>query len=74
MSADREEGLFVPRGFAHGFSTLEPDTTVAYKVDNFNSPPRDSGIIFNDPQLAIDWPVAIAWGCPTDFVSPFKYQ
>jgi dTDP-4-dehydrorhamnose 3,5-epimerase len=83
LSADGGEELFVPRGFAHGFCTLEPDTTVAYKVDDFYSPTRDSGIIWNDPQLAIDWPVAAADTVLSDkdrklatfagFVSPFKY-
>jgi len=84
LTADGGEQLFVPRGFAHAFCTLEADTVVAYKVDDFYAPASDSGLIWNDPTLAIEWPVAadevvlsdkdLRLGRFADFVSPFKYE
>ena len=49
--------LFVPKGFAHGFSVLSDETVVMYKCDEFYHPESESGIIYNDPQLKIDWKV-----------------
>ncbi|EDH7384205.1 dTDP-4-dehydrorhamnose 3,5-epimerase, partial [Campylobacter coli] len=49
--------LFVPRGFAHGFIALEDFTKVSYMVDNFYNPKSERGILYNDPQLKIDWGV-----------------
>jgi dTDP-4-dehydrorhamnose 3,5-epimerase len=54
-----ENGLqtLVPRGFAHGFCTLADDTLVQYKVDAHYDPARDLGLLWNDPDLGIVWPV-----------------
>jgi dTDP-4-dehydrorhamnose 3,5-epimerase len=56
LTAAGAEQLFVPRGFAHGFVTLEPDTEVAYKVDSYYSAECDAGIAFDDPEVGVKWP------------------
>ncbi|MBP2557310.1 dTDP-4-dehydrorhamnose 3,5-epimerase [Neorhizobium galegae] len=57
LSAVTGNQILVPAGFAHGFVTLEPDTEVLYKVSDFYSPDHDRAIRFDDPEIAIDWPV-----------------
>lgn len=84
LTADNGRQLFVPAGFGHAFVTLAAGTIVAYKVSDVYAPDCDGGIIWDDPALAIDWPLPA--GGPTlsakdqrlpglgDFVSPFAYD
>ncbi len=57
LSAERGNQLFVPAGFGHAFMTLEDDCNVAYKVDAYYAPHADGGVRWDDPELAINWPM-----------------
>lgn len=55
LSEGNRKMLFVPKGFAHGFLTLKDDTEIEYLCTDFYAPDFDSGIIWNDKELGIDW-------------------
>ena len=55
LTSKNKKQIFVPRGFLHGFSVLEDDSTVVYKCDNFYNPEGEFGIMYNDKTFNIDW-------------------
>src|SRR4051794_34639666 len=57
LSAENGDQLLVPRGFAHGYMTLTPDTELLYKVDNRYAPQAEGGVLWRDRALGIDWPI-----------------
>ncbi len=57
LSAENKKQLFVPRGFAHGFTVLSEEAIFAYKCDNYYSKAHEGGVLFNDPKLGIDWKI-----------------
>jgi dTDP-4-dehydrorhamnose 3,5-epimerase len=83
LSGENKRQLFVPRGFAHGFSVLSESAVFAYKVDNTYAPEYDSGIKYNDKELNIDWGLTAAevqlsekdknLSFFKDFETPFKF-
>ena len=56
LTVENRRMMYVPRGFAHGFLTLEPDTEALYMVTAFYDPGRERGVRWNDPRFAIKWP------------------
>jgi dTDP-4-dehydrorhamnose 3,5-epimerase len=57
LSSENKNLLYIPEGFAHGFCTLTDVAEVIYYCSNEYAPDSDRGIIFNDPDIGIDWPV-----------------
>ena len=55
LSAENKKQLFIPAGFAHGFSVLSEQAEVLYKCDSFYNKESEAGILYNDPSLKIDW-------------------
>lgn len=59
LTEENKKQLLIPKGFAHGFMTLTEDVEVQYKVDELYAPECDRGIIWNDPKIAIEWPMDV---------------
>ena len=84
LSAENGRQLYIPVGFAHGYLTLEDDVVLVYKVSDYYAPAYDSGICWNDPDIAIPWPFKDADIITSDkdrrlpvlkeFASPFAYD
>lgn len=74
LTAENKLQLLVPAGFAHGFVTLEENTEVCYKVDEFYSPEHDRSILWNDPQIQIDWKVESPVLSEKDLKAPLLSQ
>ena len=55
LTAENHRQLFIPHGFAHGFSVLSDEVLFQYKCDNYYAPQSEGGILWNDPSLGIDW-------------------
>lgn len=62
LSEDNHRQMFIPRGFAHGFSVLSDEVIFQYKCDNFYAPQSEGAVAWDDPDLGIDW------GIPADKV------
>ena len=60
LSAENHRQLFIPRGFAHGFSVLSDTVVFQYKCDNYYAPQAEGAIAWDDPALAIDWRIPAA--------------
>ncbi len=84
LSAAVGNQLFIPKGFLHGFSVLEPDSELLYKCSDYYAPACDGAVRFDDPDLAIDWGVDPATAILSakdaaaplfrDFDSPFVFE
>ena len=84
LSAENGKQLLVPKGFLHGFVTLEPDTEILYKCSDYYAPECDGAIRFDDPDIGIDWGISSDQAILSekdatapflrDFDSPFIYK
>ncbi|WP_314055930.1 dTDP-4-dehydrorhamnose 3,5-epimerase [Porphyromonas catoniae] len=83
LSEENHRMLFIPRGFAHGFSVLSPDAIFQYKCDNYYAPQSEGAVAWDDPTLSIDWRVSTHdvilsakdahHPCLDEFDTPFIY-
>ncbi|MFR9624234.1 MAG: dTDP-4-dehydrorhamnose 3,5-epimerase, partial [Rikenellaceae bacterium] len=84
LTEENHRQLFIPRGFAHGFVVLSEEVIFQYKCDNFYSKESEGAIMWNDPDLGIEWGIAEADAILSDkdklnsrfkdFDSPFSYD
>ena len=70
LRGDEQISLYVPAGCAHGFQALTPSADVSYRIDRPHDPDQDESIAFDDPELAIPWPLPVAAMSPRDRSAP----
>ena len=59
LSEDNCRALYVPERFAHGYQVLQDETETSYQVGEFYTPEAESGLLYNDPRLALKWPLPV---------------
>ncbi len=84
LSFENGKQQLVPHGFLHGFATLEPDTEIIYKCDDYYAPDCDGAVRFDDPNIGVDWNIDLKKAILSDkdaaapylrdFDSPFVYE
>ena len=84
LSAENGRQLLIPKGFLHGFVTLEPDTEILYKCSDYYAPECDGAIRFDDPDIGVDWGISADQAVLSekdasapflkDFNSPFTFE
>lgn len=84
MSFENGVQLLIPQGFLHGFVTLEPDTEIIYKCDDYYAPECDDAVRFDDPDIRVDWGIELGAAILSDkdraapllkdFESPFIFE
>ena len=76
LSGENHRQMYIPRGFAHGFSVLSEEVVFQYKCDNFYCPSAEGAVAWNDPDLAIDWriPAEAVILSEKDKHHPFLYE
>jgi dTDP-4-dehydrorhamnose 3,5-epimerase len=72
LSSENKKQIFIPKGFAHGFSVLSETAEISYKCDEFYNKQSESGILYSDPNLKIDWklPVDVSKVSEKDMILP----
>jgi dTDP-4-dehydrorhamnose 3,5-epimerase len=60
LNADNQRALYVPERFAHGYQVLRDNTDTSYQVGEFYTPGCEGGLMYNDPVLALKWPLPVA--------------
>ncbi len=70
LSGENHRQLYIPEGFAHGFCVASETAVVLYKCTNFYHPQAEGGVLWNDPELAINWPIRVPILSPRDALHP----